>query len=182
MPKPIRIAGISGSLRQTSYNSALLRNVQPLLPGGVELTMVSIDQLPLYNADLGEIGSVIALNEAILEVDAVLFATPEYNYGLPGPLKNAIDWASRPVYRSPFAGKPVGMLGATGSAVGTARAQAHLKQVMLGMLAHVFPWPEFLIGGVKAKFRDGELVDPITLEYLQNYLNGFVAFIDKVSD
>lgn len=179
MTKPIQLVGISGSLRETSYNTALLREVAELLPGEVDFVLAPIDDLPLYNADLTDVPAATRLQDAIREADGVLIATPEYNYGVPGPLKNAIDWASRPAYRSPFAGMPVGILGATGSAVGTARAQGQLKQILLGMLALPFPWPEFLLGAAKSKFEDGRLVDAVTLEFLREFLDGFLTFVER---
>lgn len=175
----MRLVGISGSLREISYNTALLREAAEMLPSGVELEIVRIDELPLYNSDLGEVAPVARLREQIGGADGVIIATPEYNYGIPGPLKNAIDWASRPAYRSPFAGKPVGILGATNSFVGTARAQGQLKQVLLGMLSLVFPWPEFVMGGATARIVDGKLVDEPTRELLAKFLAGFVAFVEK---
>lgn len=179
MNEKLRLVGISGSLRSGSYNTALLHAAAEMYGTEVDLELVSIAELPLYNIDLVGLEAEATFNSAISDADGVLFATPEYNYGLPGPLKNAIDWASFPAYRSPFAGKPIGMLGATGSAVGTARAQAHLKQIMLGMLAHVFPWPEFLVGAAKTKFEDGELTDPVTRKFLREYLDGFAEYVAR---
>ncbi|MBV1862353.1 MAG: NAD(P)H-dependent oxidoreductase, partial [Nannocystaceae bacterium] len=145
----MNIVGISGSLRRGSHNSGLLRAASELVPSGVTLTQLSV-AMPLYDGDLDDGGgpaSVTEFKRAVAAADAVLIATPEYNYGIPGPLKNALDWASRPAYRSVFAGKKVALMGAAASVVGTARAQAHLKLVLLGMVAEVFPHPELLVGG-----------------------------------
>src|SRR5687768_16924442 len=153
--QPLKILGISGSLRRASSNTALLRAAaHTLSPLGAELTPASI-RLPLYDADL-EDPSALALVEgfkqAVRASDAVLIATPEYNFGPPGPLKNAVDWASRPAYRSVFRDKPVGVMGASSSAVGSARAQGQLKQSLLGMASQVFAYPELLVANAPQRF------------------------------
>jgi chromate reductase len=180
----LSIVAISGSLRSKSFNTALLRTAQGLLPAGVTMNILAIDHLPLYNADLEE-GSppevVTALKQSISDADGVLIATPEYNYGIPGPLKNAIDWASRPGYRSPFANKPVAIIGASPSTVGTARAQGQLKQVLLGMISQVFPFPEVAVNMAAGRFDDnGQLTDARTREQLETMLQQFVAWVRKV--
>lgn len=176
------LVGISGSLRANSYNSALLRAAQEMLAeDGVTLELADIGELPLYNQDIVEHTAVVRLNELVASADGLLIATPEYNYGIPGPLKNAIDWCSRPAYDSPFRGKPVGLMGATGSLVGTARAQAHLKTVLLGMLAHPFPSREVLVNRASQRFENGVLVDPVTRSVMRDYLTGYVEFVRRLA-
>jgi len=176
----LRILAISGSLRAASRNTALLRAAAGLVPDGVELALNDISEIPLYNDDAPPSEAVAALDAAIRDADGVLIATPEYNYGIPGVLKNAIDQASRPAYRSAFAHKPVAIVGAAGSTVGTARAQAHLKTVMLGMLAEVFPYPEFLLTRAHQRFdAEGRLTDEKTREILAALLEGFAEFIRR---
>ncbi|MFT7580303.1 MAG: chromate reductase [Myxococcota bacterium] len=179
----LNVLAISGSLRNHSHNTALLNAATIRAPEGLVLTLAEIGDLPLYNSDLDAetVPSIGRFKAAITQADAVLIATPEYNYGIPGPLKNAIDWASRPGYKSPFANKPVGILGAAASVVGSARAQAHLKTVMLGMIAQVFPRPEFLMGKSFEKVQDGVLTDEMTLEFLGSYLAAFKSWVERVS-
>lgn len=179
----MKILTLSGSLRTGSKNTALLETAIARLPGGVSAERGTID-LPLYNADLSDEdkSGVLEQNARIAAADAVLIACPEYNYGIPGPLKNALDWASRPAYRSPFYLKPVALLGTAPGAVGTARAQGQLKQVLLGMAAQVFPHPEFLVGQNAEKFSpSGELTHADTLTHLDKYLAQFVAWVKVVS-
>lgn len=179
-----KIVTISGSLRRLSTNTALLKAAQGRAPEGTEFESAAYADLPHYNEDLGAdaLQGVERLRAQISQADAILIASPEYNYGIPGPLKNALDWASRPAYRSPFAQKPVGIMGASGGLVGTARCQGQLKQVLLGMAAQVFPYPEFLVAQSSKKF-DGnlELTDEDTLKNLEKFLAAFIPWIGKVS-
>ena len=154
----VKTLGISGSLRKGSYNTAALRAAAELLPEGMTLEVADISQFPLYNEDVRQAGfppPVQKLRDQILAADALLFDTPENNYSMPGVLKNAIDWASRPP-NQPFDGKPVGIMGATPSLWGTTRAQYHLRQscVYLNMLP--VNKPEVFIAGAQSKF-DAEL-------------------------
>ena len=178
----LTILGISGSLRERSVNTALLRAAGELVPRGVKIPLASID-LPLYNDDLTDeerLAPVRALNQAIIDADALIIAAPEFNYGIPGPLKNAIDWCSRPAFNSPFRNKPVAIVGAAPGAVGTARAQGQVKQNLLGMSALMFPYPEFLCGRSFEKFDpDLRLVDEVTRDRLQSMLLEFIDFIRK---
>lgn len=176
---PLTILGLSGSLRAASYNTALLRAAGQLLPPDARFVLHDLSDVPLYNPDHAKSPAVERLEQAILTADALLIASPEYNYGMTGVLKNAIDAASRPAYASVFAGKPVALIGATGSLVGTARAQAQLKNVMLGMLAEVFPWPEVLVSSASTRFTDGELTDEKTREVLATMLAAFVTWIRR---
>jgi len=171
-----KILGLAGSLRERSYNRALLRAAGELLPEGATLETASI-ALPLYDADLGTPPEVEALKARVAAADALLIASPEYNYGIPGPLKNALDWVSRPAYASVMRGKAVGILGATGSRVGTARMQAHLRQVLFGMVAKVLPYPEVLVSGSSERFDDDlRLVHEPTRDVVRGYLAELVAF------
>ncbi len=177
-----RLLGISGSLRRGSLNTALLRAAEELVPAGTSLSMASIDEVPLYNGDLDVDGGpapVQALKQQIDEADGLLLATPEYNYGIPGVLKNAIDWASRPGFKSVLARKPVAIVGAAPGAVGTARGQAQLKQVLLATLAEVFPYPEVLVGRAHERIRDGSLHDEETRAILRAMLESYVAWIRR---
>ena len=153
----MKILGISGSLRAGSLNSQLLsawgERFCALVPDG-KFEVASI-RLPLFDPDVSD-ELVTRFRDAVTAADGVVIATPEYNYGIPGPLKNALDWGSRPSYQSPFAVKPVAIIGASPSPTGTARAQGQLKQVLLGMVSHVFPYPEFLVGGPAARPGQGD--------------------------
>jgi chromate reductase len=160
----VKILGIAGSLRKASYNRALLRAARELLPATVELEELDLRGLPFYDGDLEAAGDpepVAALKHAIREADALLIATPEYNRGIPGALKNAIDWASRPPLASPLAGKPVAIMGASTGRGGTARAQEQLRAALEFSRAAVVEQPEVLVPEAFMRFDEhGELVDP----------------------
>ena len=179
----IKVLGISGSLRKGSFNTALLRAAIALRPSSMEIEVAEIGDLPLYDEDLrtaaGFPAPVVRLREQIAAADAVLVSSPEYNYSVPGVLKNAIDWASRPGYRSVFRDKPTTMVSAATSVVGGARVQGQLKQVLLGMAAEVFPWPEVLVGGAHQKIVDGRLVDEATRTHLRELLVAFAAWVER---
>jgi len=174
------LIGISGSLRNGSLNTMLLEAMKELLPEDAELTVRPIGNIPLYNADLDVDGGpdpVRALKADIDTADGLLIATPEYNYGAPGVLKNAIDWVSRPAFKSVLVGKRIGIVGAAPGIVGTARAQNDLRNVLFGTLAEVFPHPEILVGQARQRLTDGHLTDPPTRKLLTTYLERFVAFV-----
>jgi chromate reductase, NAD(P)H dehydrogenase (quinone) len=160
----VRILGIAGSLREGSYNRALLRAARELLPEGVELEEFDLRSLPFYDGDVeaaGDPAPVVALKEAIRGADAVLIATPEYNRGVPGVLKNAVDWASRPALASPLTAKPVAIMGASTGRGGTARAQEQLRAALEFSRATVLEQPEVLVPEAFMRFDEhGELVDP----------------------
>src|SRR6266511_4731982 len=133
MNKPIRILGIAGSLRRKSFNRAALRAAQQFVPEGAVLDIFELDGIPPFNEDdeRQPPARVVELKKRIREADAVLFVTPEYNYSIPGVLKNAIDWASRPYGDSAWTDKPAAIMGASVGTLGTARAQYHLRQVFV---------------------------------------------------
>ncbi len=169
-----KIIGISGSLRKGSYNTALLRVAQELLGDAGELEIVSID-LPLLNSDNEVPAAVVELKEKIAAADGVLIATPEYNYSTSGALKNALDWLSRPAYNSVFAKKKVGLWSSSMGGIGGARAQMHLRDILGGMVADIFPHPDVTIGGVHNRFdEDLKLTDESTREFLKRYIDAFV--------
>ena len=176
----IDLVGISGSLREGSVNTALLRAAAELVPDGAALEVVSIADVPLYNGDLDVDGgpeSVQTLKARIEKADGLVIATPEYNYGVPGVLKNAIDWVSRPAFKSVLVGKPVAIMGASPGPAGTARAQPELRNVLYGTLAEVFPQREVLVGQAGQRFRDGRLEDEATRKVVADMLDRFVARI-----
>ena len=159
----MKILGIAGSLREGSYNRSLLRAARELLPADVELAEFDIRGLPFYDGDVEAAGDpepVVALKDAIREADALLIATPEYNRGVPGALKNAVDWASRPPLSSPLTGKPVAIIGASTGRGGTARAQEHLRSALEFSRAEVLEQPELLVPEAYLHFdQHGELAD-----------------------
>jgi chromate reductase len=156
------VLGLCGSLRRGSYNLAALRAAQELAPEGMRIEIGDLGGLPLYNDDVRAAGYppvVAALRDAIRAADALLFGCPEYNYSVTGVLKNAIDWGSRPPDQ-PFAGKPGAIVGASGGAVGTARAQQHLRQIGLSVDVKFVARPEVLIASSAERFdAEGRLVN-----------------------
>ena len=160
----IRILGFAGSLRRASYNRGLIRAAVESTPRGLVIDVVTLDAIPLYNQDVedaGEPPQIVALKEAIRRADALLVATPEYNHGVPGVLKNALDWASRPRVTSPLTDKPVAVMGASPGRGSTARAQTQLRETFVFTGACVMPQPELLIDSAASHFDDeGNLTDP----------------------
>jgi chromate reductase len=181
----MRLLGIAGSLREGSYNRGLLRAASELAPEGVELVELDLRGLPFYDGDLeaaGDPESVTALKEAIRDADALLIATPEYNRGLPGVLKNAIDWASRPALASPLAGKPVAIMGATTGFAGTARAQQQLRDALEFPGAVVLQQPEVLVSEAYLRFDEhGDLVDEQTREEISALLGALTRVPARVA-
>jgi chromate reductase len=160
----IQIVGLAGSLRRASFNRGLIRAAAELAPSGIVLDIFDLADIPLYNQDVedaGEPASVVALKTAVGRADALLVATPEYNHGVPGVLKNALDWASRPRATSPLRDKPVAVTGASPGRGSTARAQAQLREAFVFTGACVMPQPELLVGEAASRFDDdGNLTDP----------------------
>ena len=169
------VCGIAGSLRQGSYNRALLRTARELAPAGMEIRIFDrMAEIQPFNQDVeasGDPEPVQALKRAIGEAGALLIATPEYNHGVPGVLKNAIDWASRPPRGSVLAGKPAAIFGASPGITGTARAQSQLRQAFVFTDTPVLPQPEILVYRAHEKFdAEGRLTDEKTREFVGKLL------------
>ena len=179
-----KILGICGSLRRTSLNMAALRAAAANAPDGVELQIADITSVPLYDNDVYERGfppAVDTLRDQIHDADALLFATPEYNYSFSGVLKNAIDWVSRPPDH-PFAGKAVGMLGCSAGTSGTMRAQYHLRQVMVFLDMRPVNKPELFLPAAGNLFDDnGDLTDDVTRERLNQLLGSLATWSKKIT-
>ncbi len=171
---------LGGSLRKESSSAALARALANRMADRMEVSGFDIARLPHYNADLGKPDEVLELLEAIEGADGVLFVTPEYNYSVPGVLKNAIDWASRPAYQSVFRGKPCWVVSTSGGAMGGVRAQSHLKYILNGMLAAVFPWQEAIVPFANKKVEDGRFVDEDVLGFIETALDAFAAWAQKL--
>jgi chromate reductase len=182
----MKILGISGSLRQGSLNTLLLQEAGRSLPDSARFSIASIADLPLYNEDLdgeSQPSSVVALRQVVAEADALIIASPEYNYSIPGGLKNALDWLSRPAYKSPLAHKPVALVSASKSPVGGARVQGHLKQVLLAVLSEVYPAPEFLLASAHEAFDDkGYLKEQRHRDSLARLTTEFYAWSKRVKE
>jgi chromate reductase len=172
----IHVLAIAGSLRAASYNRQLLQNAVRLAPVGMTVRLFDLAAIPLYNSDLDTTElrpePVAALKQSIEAADGLLLATPEYNHGVPGVLKNAIDWASRPEGMSPLRSKPVAIVGASIGAAGTARAQQQLKLVMLSTRALLLPHSGLTVGNAREKFgAHGALVDEPTSRQLASVMD-----------
>lgn len=168
-----------GSLRKGSFNAAIAHTLPELAPEGVTISHLgSVGDFPHYNADVQEQGfpsAVTAMAEAIANADGVIIVTPEYNYSVPGVLKNALDWLSR-VSPAPFAGKPVLIQSASPGNIGGARAQYHLRQILVFFDARVMNKPEAMMGQVTDKVKDGVLTDEATRTLLSKQLQAFADF------
>jgi len=186
MPEPIKILGIAGSLRRDSLNRALLRAAAELAPDGVSIETFDLLSVPLYNGDVeagGDPEGVAAFKAAIRAADGVLFACPEYNHGVPGVMKNAVDWASRPPSGAALSGKPVGIIGASPGQTGTARGQSQLRQAFEFTNSYCMPQPELLVFRAHEKFdAEGRLVDEATAKYLARYVAALAAWIGRFRD
>jgi chromate reductase, NAD(P)H dehydrogenase (quinone) len=186
LAEAIKVLGFAGSLRTGSLNRALLRAAKELAPGGMTIEIFDLIDVPLYNGDVeaaGDPPGVVAFKDAIRAADAVLFVTPEYNHGVPGVMKNAVDWASRPPRGAPLNGKPVGIIGASPGQVGTARAQSQLRQAFEFTNSYVMPQPEILVFRASEKFdAQGNLTDEKTREFLGKYLIALHAWTLRVRD
>ena len=174
----IKILGIAGSLRKGSYNRMLLKTAQQLLPQGVSLDIYELAGIPVFNEDAEESfpESVKKFKAAIRAADAILIATPEYNYSIPGPLKNAIDWASRPYGDSAWLGKPVAVVGASIGRMGSARAQYHLRQVFVYLDMDAIAQPEVMVANAGDMFDvNGNLTHESSKKALGGLIEALVA-------
>jgi chromate reductase len=165
---------VPGSLRAASSARATARAIAARLEGRATCTIADIGKLPHYNADLADDPHVAGFTAEVDAADGVIFVTPEYNYSIPGVLKNAIDWASRPAYASVFKGKPCFVISVSGGALGGVRAQAHLKYILNGMLAQVHSGKEIVIPQANAKVSDGMLVDEDILGFAETEIAPFL--------
>ena len=183
MPTTCNILGIAGSLRRESYNRSALRAAAQLVPAGARLDDFDLDGIPDFNQDDEQPppAKVAELKRRVRAADALLFVTPEYNYSIPGVLKNAIDWASRPYGDSAWGGKPAAIMGASIGGFGTARAQYHLRQVFVFLNVHAINQPEVMIGNAAAKFDgDGTLTDAATRESIRQLLQNLVDWTERL--
>lgn len=185
MPRPLTLLGIAGSLRRGSYNRAALVAAQGLVPPGVTLALFDLASIPPFNQDTesSPTAGVVALKQRIRAADALLIATPEYNFSIPGVLKNAIDCASRPYGDSAWAGKPVAVMGASVSLLGSARAQYHLRQVFVALDMHPLNRPEVMIGSAAKAFdAEGRLTDEASLGLIRQLLVDLVAWTRRLGN
>ena len=174
-----KIAVFVGSLRRDSLNKALAKNLEALAPEDTEFTHVDIN-LPLYNQDneAAYPAEAQVMKDILKASDGILFVTPEYNRGIPGVLKNAIDWASRPYGDGGFDNKPTGIVGASSGPIGTAAAQQQLRSVLLYLNTHPLGQPEVYLNGSTAFDENGQVVEA-SREFLQHYIATFVAHVEK---
>lgn len=188
MSETLHVVTLLGSLRKGSFNGMVASTLPKIAPAGMQVSALpSIAGIPLYDADLqqeeGFPAAVTALAEAIRAADGVVIVTPEYNYSVPGGLKNAIDWISR-LPDQPLAGKPVLIQTCSMGAIGGARCQYHLRQILVFLDAIVMNKPEFMGGVIQNKVdpQTGEVVDQSTLDHLTGQLTAFAGFIQRVKD
>jgi chromate reductase len=178
-----RIVAFAGSLRRGSFNRALIHAAEELAPDGMTIEPIEIGGLPFYNADVeaeGDPPGVAAFKAALAQADGILIATPEYNDGIPAVLTNAIDWGSRLPGRAPLMGKPVAVMGASPSQIGTARAQLHLRQLLGHVHARVLLPPELMVARAHERFDAGlRLKDEGTRKVLGDLLVRFSRWIAR---
>lgn len=182
--RDLSLVVLVGSLRQHSLHRVVAKSLAELVPEGVTLTHLdSVGTIPHYDADVQADGfpeSVIKMGRAIHKADGIVIVTPEYNYSAPGVLKNALDWLSR-LPDLPFSGKPVSIITGSPGPIGGARAQYHLRQVMVFLDAFVFNKPEVMIGGLDKKVDSKTVTDEATRNFLAAHLSAFLAFVRRVS-
>lgn len=178
-----RIVGFAGSLRRASYNRSLLRAAQELAPERLRIEIHDIAGVPLYNEDIETEGvpqAVADLRSAIAAADGLLIAVPEYNHGVPGVLKNTIDWLSRPPRKSVLGGKPAALMGASPGTTGTVRGQSQLRLSFVFTNTPAMLQPEVLVGRAHERFdEEGRLTDEKVRSYLKMFLEHFVEWIER---
>lgn len=178
----MKIVAISGSLRQASFNTALLEAARTCLSDEIFWEVGSIGDIPLYNEEIDgdeKPAAVRRLLDQVSAADGLVIASPEYNYGVPGGLKNAIDWLSRPAYKSVLLHKPTLIMSASLSPAGGVRAQSQLKQILSGTLTPVYPAPEFSLASAHTQFDNGRLVDAAVQRRLQRLMDGFCVWVES---
>jgi len=183
MNRPVSILGFAGSLRKDSYNKALLRAALELLPEGASLEIFDLKGIPLFNQDLEDRMPAIVreFKAKISAADAILIAAPEYNYSVSGVLKNAIDWASRPYGDNSFDGKPVAIMSASIGMLGGARAQYHLRQVLVFLNMHPINRPEVIVAYAPEKIDErGKIKDKATRKLIKELLDNLVAWTRRL--
>ena len=183
MSSKLQILGFSGSLRKGSFNRSLLNAAVVLAPPDAEIETFSLDGIPVFNQDFEKSPppEVKAFKNKIKASDAILIATPEANYSIPGALKNAIDWASRPYGDNSFSGKPVAIMSASTGMLGGARAQYHLRQIFVFLNMYPVNSPEVFVTFAQDKFDDkGNLIDLKTQELIKNLLNALVEWTKRL--
>lgn len=183
MKQQVNILGFAGSLRQGSYNKALLRAATELVPQDANLEIFDLEGIPPFNQDLEKSmpQKVKEFKAKIKSADAILMVTPEYNYSIPGVLKNAIDWASRPYEENSFTGKPVAVMSASTGMLGGARAQYHLRQVLVFLDMYPINKPEVFLTFANQKFDDkGRLTDEKAKELIKELLTALVGWTRKL--
>lgn len=176
----VHLLGFAGSLRREAFSKAVVWGLAERQKPPVTMTVFDLGAVPLYNQDLDGENTpppVKAFKAAIAEADGLVIVTPEYNYGIPGVMKNALDWASRPGFNSVLKGKPVLPISSSPGMLGGVRALTHLKGTLLATLSKVILGPEVIIAQVKDKVRDGRLVDEAALGFAQAQINTLVAAI-----
>lgn len=176
--KTIRIMGISGSLRAASSNTAVLRTLQEAMPDGASMDLWPLHEIPLYNQDMDGPdlpAAVRSFKQAVAACDAIVICSPEYNFGMPGVLKNALDWASRPAFASPLKDKPVLLISASPAFTGGVRAQAQLRETLSGTLSRVIARPPVVIAAVHTKLADGRLSDDTNLKFATDAVADLIA-------
>ncbi len=162
-----RLLAISGSLRRESHNTAVARSLAQTARPGIAIEVLTLEEVPLYNADRDDPppAGVAALREAIAAADGLIVVSPEYNYGIPGVVKNALDWASRPGFKSVLKDKPALIVTASPGAGGGARAHAPIRDALAAALSRVVVRPQVTIAQVAGKMTDGRLTDQATLDF-----------------
>jgi chromate reductase len=183
MNNQIRVLGFAGSLRKKSYNKSLLKAAVELAPKNIELQTFDLEGIPLYNQDLEMSlpAKVRELKAKIRGADAVLIAAPEYNYSVPGVLKNAIDWASRPYGDNVFEDKPVALMSASVGMLGGARAQYHLRQTFVFLNAHPLNTPEVMMPYAQDRIdENGEIKDETTRKLIRELLKALVLWTQRL--
>jgi chromate reductase len=183
MSKPVHILSIAGSLRRKSYNRAALLAATEVVPEGATIETFELDGIPGFNQDEEQNppATVAELKRRIRGADAILFVTPEYNYSVPGVLKNAIDWASRPYGDSAGNGKPAAIMGASIGSIATARAQYHLRQMMVFLNMFPLNQPAVMMGNASERFdAEGNLTDDATKAFVRQLLQNLVDWTRRI--
>jgi chromate reductase len=184
MSSHVRILGIARSLRRGSYNQAALRAAKLLVPENSEIDLFPLDGIPMFNEDDEKRppSSVVELKKGIRSTDAILIVTPEYNYSIPGVLKNAIDWASRPYDDSAWSGKSAAIMGVSPGTIGTDRAQQHLRQIFVALNLSLLNKPEVVIADAAHRFNEnGNLIHEPTKQLVQELLKNLVDWTRRIA-